>query len=364
MQRLRQNGKSSASSEPSILFISPGRWVPFIDHDIEILRRHFHVDVLIRPDFSSRSRLLLQILRLLATRRYSLIYIWFADPFDTPYIVLLGRLFAVPSIVVVGGYELTYLPAVGYGALTSRRYRLQLKIALRLAHTLLPTSEFLAQEIRSLVRTSRIHVLPPGIDCGFFTPGAGERERLAVTVARITWAQWKVKGLDIFAAASRLLPDASFVIIGPCEDDALARKIQDLGGDNLRIIGRNHSPSEILAWYQRAAVYAQLSARESFGVAVAEAMACACVPVTTNVGALPHLMDGTGILVAYGDPAAAARAIETALSLPPADDARQRVQKLFYAGRREEELPLLLGEVVSSGSRGGGSPTRSGAEVP
>ncbi len=351
------------SSRPSILFVSPGRLVPFIDHDVEILSRDFRVEVLFRPDFSSRSRLLREILKRLATRRFALVFIWFAEPFDTPFIVLLGRLFAVPSVIVVGGYELTHLPDVGYGALTNRRRRIQLKIALRFAHTLLPTSEFLAEEIRSLVRPARLRVLSPGIDCHFFRPGDVERERLVVTVARITWAQWRVKGLDLFAAASRHLPDASFVIIGPCEDDALARKIQGLGGDNLQIVGRNHTPSEILAWYQRAAVYAQLSARESFGVAVAEAMACACVPVTTDVGALPRMVNGTGMLVAYGDPAAAAAAIEKALSLPSADDARQRVQRLFHADRREQELPLLLGEVVASGPRAGGSATRSGTRV-
>jgi len=63
-------------------------------------------------------------------------------------------------------------------------------------------------------------------------------------------------------------------------------------------------------------VYAALSRRESFGVAVAEASACAIPVVATRVGGLPEVVrDGvTGILVPPEDPRAAADAIARLLA--------------------------------------------------
>ncbi|MCP4203562.1 MAG: glycosyltransferase family 4 protein, partial [bacterium] len=294
------NLRSESAPKLKALFVSPGRWVPFIDQDIETLSKEYSLEVLYRPDFASRRQLLLAVSRQLLSARNSLVYIWFAEPYDTPFIVLLARLFRVPSVIAIGGYELVSMPEVGYGAITRRRDRMQLACALRLAHTLLPTSEFLARELRRLGHYRRIQVMPPDIDCSYFRPSAGERERLVVTVARVTEAQWQVKGLDVFASVSALLPDISFAILGPCESSALSERLRNLGGPNLLIPGENLLPEQLLRWYQRATVYAQLSARESLGVALGEAMASSCRPVASDVAALPDLVGESGALVPYG----------------------------------------------------------------
>jgi glycosyltransferase involved in cell wall biosynthesis len=344
-----------------VLFIAPSRALTFVEHDVEILARGREVEVLTRQDLPSRRRLLPAVLRRFAARRYDLLFIWFADPYDTPSLLRLARLFRVPSAVVVGGYEVTALPAIGYGALVGRRARRRLRLALRLAGAVLPTSRLLAAEALALgAPADRVRVIPPGIDCDFFAPpedetsgpaeraqAAGPREPLVVTVGTISEATWQVKGLDVFATCARLLPEARFAILGPCEDAALAEELRRRAGGNLEIPGRRLGAAELRDWYRRATVYAQLSRRESFGVALAEAMACACAPVASDAGALPALVGAAGSVVPVGKPRTAARAIAAALAAGPAPAARRRIQELFAAPLRAR----ALGELVDGMAR-------------
>ena len=71
-------------------------------------------------------------------------------------------------------------------------------------------------------------------------------------------------------------------------------------------------------------------------------MACGCVPVVTERGALPEVVGDTGYYVPYGNAKAAAEAIEKALSSRNGLDARMRVEEKFSQKRREEGLLSLL----------------------
>lgn len=342
-----------------VLLVTPARSLSFVEHDVAILSRRHGVEVLSRQDLGSRRRLLPAVARRLAGRRFGLLYVWFADPYDTPPLLRLARLFGVPAALAVGGYELASLPALGYGALRHRWERRRVERSLALADVLLPTSELLAEEIRALGDFGpRLRMIPPGIDCTLFCPppggggAAAARERLVVTVATVAAGTWKVKGLDLFADCARLVPDARFVVLGPCPEPEVAAALRARAGGNLEIPGRRLAAAELADWYRRAAVYAQLSRRESFGVALAEAMACECVPVVTRAGALPWVVGGCGRQVAAGRAGEAALAIRAALAAPlPCAAARRRVVTHFTAERRERELLAVVGSLLAGGGR-------------
>jgi glycosyltransferase involved in cell wall biosynthesis len=341
-----------------VLVVAPARTLTFVEQDCAILARSYGVTVLSREELGSRRRLLPAAARRLADRRCGLLLIWFADPYDTPPLLRLARLLRVPAAVVVGGYELAALPALGYGALCDPRERRRVGLALARADALLPTSELLAGEILALHDCrARLRTIAPGIDCELFRPPPGgddtRREALVVTVATISPATWQLKGLDLFADCARRLPGARFAILGPCRDAALAAQLCDLAGGNLEIPGQRLSPAELRGWYQRAAVYAQLSRRESFGIALAEAMACACTPVAARAGAMPWVVgEGCGHLVAPGEAGEAARAIATALEARAScPAARQRVVDRFDLRRRERELMEVVRSLIASRGR-------------
>lgn len=333
----RAEGAPARQPRRRILFIAANPWLTFVNHDLQILSACHDVDVLSRNEYAGNRRWLPVVARQLMRGRYALVYVWFAEPYDIPYIVFLARLFGARCAIVTGGYDTASVPEIGYGSVLSRAGRLRVKAGLRGAHLLIPFSHFSASEAEHVYPGRPQQVIYPGVDCALFTP-AGEKERLAVTVGTISRAVWQRKGLDVFARASRHLPDVRFVIIGRVEDEAVAASLRQAGGENLHLIARRVAESELVGWYQRAAVYAQLSAHEGFGLAVAEAMACGAVPVAADRGSLPEVVGESGFLVPYGDDGAAARAVEEALACGRGAVARQRVEAQFPLARRRQEL--------------------------
>ena len=104
----------------------------------------------------------------------------------------------------------------------------------------------------------------------------------------------------------------------------------------------------LLQYYQKAKVYCQLSTQESFGVALAEAMACGCVPVVTRKYSLPEVVGDTGFYVPYNDPETTAEAIKKALRSDKGAKARERVKKKFSEEQREKRLLQEIIEIIKS----------------
>lgn len=332
----------SSYQRPKLVFVAPARGIPFVEKDRDILGHDFDVVFLSREELPRRE-LLAAVREVLRSGEAALLYVWFVEPYDTPQMLWEAHRQKVPSAVVVGGYETVWYPEHGYGALSNWRNRLRMQVSFRLAGAVLPTSRVLHDEVLQLAPhvASKLQMIELGIDSEFFSPVAQTKEALAVTVGRMTRYQWQVKGLDIFARASAAVPDCRFMILGPCAEAPLRDRLLEMGGPNLEVPGEQMSSEQLREVFRRASVYAQLSMRESFGVALAEAMACACTPVVSNVGALPEVAGGTGGVVPYGDVDAAARAIRAAID----DDgaaARRRVVEQYRPRKRELALPEAL----------------------
>jgi glycosyltransferase involved in cell wall biosynthesis len=97
-----------------------------------------------------------------------------------------------------------------------------------------------------------------------------------------------------------------------------------------------------------ARVYTQLSAYESFGMAVAEAMLCGCAPVVSDRGALPEVVGDCGFIVPYGDVAATVQAIRAALEVGEEERKRyrQRIVENFSLESRRAQLLAALEECL------------------
>ncbi len=331
------------ASRPKILFVAPADGIPFIEQDRETLCQEFDVVFLSRADLP-RQELFSRVREELKRGGYALVYVWFVEPYDTPQILWEARRAAVPSAVVVGGYETVWYPEHGYGALSSWRNRMKMHVSYRLAGLILPTSQVLYDEVARFSPSvaAKMLVVQPGIDSEYFCPASAARQELVVTVGRMTPFQWRVKGLDVFARASKLLPGVRFEILGPGTEPELRDRLLDMGGPNLEVQGEQLTSEQLRQRYREARVYAQLSMRESFGVALAEAMACGCVPVVSDAGALPEVAGGTGCVVPYGNADRAARAIEVSLKSSGVA-ARARVVEQYPPAARVDKLRESLG---------------------
>jgi glycosyltransferase involved in cell wall biosynthesis len=75
-------------------------------------------------------------------------------------------------------------------------------------------------------------------------------------------------------------------------------------------------------------------------------MACGCVPVVTDKGAIPEVVGNTGVYVSYGDAKATADGIKRALKLNDGATARQRIEKMFTIDKRREALLNAINDLL------------------
>jgi glycosyltransferase involved in cell wall biosynthesis len=272
-------------------------------------------------------------------RRCDLVFAWFAGWHSFPALVL-ARLLGKPSVLVVGGFDTARVPEIGYGWQRGGVRRWVSRSTMRLATRLVTNSRSSLVEIERNVGLDprRAAVIYHGLADRFPDGGERKRDRLALSVGVVRQRNLERKGLRPFVRAAAKLPGVEFVLAGSWPDDA----IDVLRGDaakNVRFTGFLDD-ADLDALFRRAAVYVQASGHEGFGLSLAEAMLAGCVPVVTDVGALPEVVGDVGVTIAKPDPALIADAVERAIELGPAEGARARARILqaFPLGPRADGL--------------------------
>ncbi len=327
-----------------LLFVRPFN-PPYISRDVDILREHFEVRVI---DFTplSINRVRKSIDTVLSMIRGTLwadiTFSWFAGE-HAYWTVSLSHMFRRASLVIVGGYEVANEPEIGYGSLLNPKSRSTVLETLKVADKILVVSEFTGREVSRLDGHRTFTLVYNGIDCAQFTPGEA-KENLVVTVCMINKMSVKLKGLNTFINVARHLPHTKFAIVGVALDGSI-NILKQYAPSNI-IFADSPSQDEILQWYRRAKVYCQLSYRESFGVSLAEAMACGCVPVVTDRGALPEVVGDTGFVVPFNDPERTIDAVQKALTSNRGAAARERVKVKFSREKREIGLKNAILDIV------------------
>jgi glycosyltransferase involved in cell wall biosynthesis len=328
-----------------VVLLKPG--IGFMEDDLAILQKAFDVRVIYRTQHSQIRYLIWAVVRQMVMHRPKFIYCWFVFPWDTPVIVGLARLFGIRSVIHVGGFDVATVPEIGYGRLLhTTRERGLVRFALNWATRVHASSNHLKQEALGIASSAKIRVVYPAIDTNMYCFSRHSKENLVITAATVGERFYKRKGLETFARCSQFLPETRFVVIGPVADMETLEYLQELGGENLRFTEMKVSKEELVTWYQKAKVYVQASAHEGFGVAMAEAMACQCVPVATQRGALPEVVGDTGFYTAYGNVEETVEAISQALVSDKGVYARQRVVENFTLAQREKKLLSVFNQLL------------------
>jgi glycosyltransferase involved in cell wall biosynthesis len=255
-----------------------------------------------------------------------------------------------PTVIVAGGFDVVSIPAIGYGQTLIKGWRSRVtQLGLKLANRVLLFSESCHQTLLTWpgIRPERLKTLYLGIDCDHFRP-SGAKSRHALTVGYFSEPNLRRKGYLTFIAAAMYTPDVEYRIGGMPVDPGVVDLVKASLHPNTTYLG-HLDDRQLLAEYQNAKVYAQLSLHEGFGMALAEAMACGCIPVVTDRGSMPEVVGDTGVYVPPEDPRAAAAAIAEMIY---ADDgrgrrARERVLDLFTLKARQAGLLAEIEQLVS-----------------
>ena len=312
----------------------------FIQRDLDLLKKHFNVRKLefnlCTKSKKTRIKLILGILWADIT------FSWFADR-HAYWAVKISRLLRKKSIVVVGGYEVVYLPEIQYGALINAKAAEKVKYIIENADAIIAVSEYNKVEILKLASPKMIKLIYNAVDPSQFQL-EGTKENLVITVGEIRESNLKRKGMECFVRTAALLPDTDFVLIGSQMDKSIDF-LKSIASPNIKFYN-NVSDKDLISWYRRAKVYCQLSKHEAFGVAIAEAMLCECVPVVTGNGAIPEVVGTTGFYAPYSNPAETAEAIKKALLSNNGPEARERIKNNFSTNKREKELVEIINRLA------------------
>jgi glycosyltransferase involved in cell wall biosynthesis len=231
------------------------------------------------------------------------------------------------------------------------------KLSFQLADlTLVPSDDTELGLRRYKVRALR--TAPLAVDTDFYRPGSPpDGSPYVLTISHLTRDNVERKRLlDVVRTAAELRERDSqlrLVIVGGYEDGIALVEAEiarlDLK-DTVTLAGRI-SPEEKRRLLQGASVYLQPSQYESFGVAIAEAMACGTPVVSSAVGAVPDVVGDAGALLRPdATPSEIARAV---LELSAASGRRQgkrgreRVIKKFSYEARKERIGEAIQDVLT-----------------
>lgn len=176
---------------------------------------------------------------------------------------------------------------------SKRNYTLKKELFTSLENvTIITPSQWLADVTnQSFMGKYKIIPIPNGVDLDVFKPTAGffrkkyglEEKKIILGVAS-AWS--KNKGFDEFVALSQSLDeDYKVVMVGVKEELAFALP------KNILTISRTHDAKELAEIYTAADVFLNPSKQETMGLTTVEAMACGTPVVTSNLTAVPEVVD-------------------------------------------------------------------------
>lgn len=214
----------------------------------------------------------------------------------------------------------------------------------RVAHVVAIYPDFVRSKIRDV---SRMSFIAPGTDVEKFVPSKEPiiKDADVLFVGRIQQtSEWK--GLDVLLDAIRLLKArGNYITLKVAGDgDAVAQyqqKAEKMGIiDRVKFVGQMDG-DHLVQTYQQAkiTVLPSKTEAESFGMVLAEAMACELPVVGSNIGGIPNVIkhEVNGLLVPARDPAALADALERLLR----DESLRRAYGSAGRQRVVEQFSLL-----------------------
>jgi len=215
------------------------------------------------------------------------------------------------------------------------------------ANAIISVSHALAEDARRLAGADlNIRVIPNGIDRSVFHPGATVLgtpvnphcgKRTVVSVGHLQHLKGFHRLVESWPAVMRAAGDVQLVLVGgdagePAYARGLRDRIESLGLTSSITLAGRLAPSQVAGLLASADLFALASSSEGWCNALAEALACGCPAVATDVGGNREILHDPemGRLVPPTDDAALANAIVAELKRTPD---RARVEEM--GGRRD-----------------------------
>lgn len=326
-----------------ILFVYHKEMGSFIKKDLEILRKGHQVKVV------RYSRILDAYAIWKGVRSCNLSFCWFGS-LHSFFAVLFSRVLGKKSIVVAGGYDVAFVPEIGYGLFCFWWKKWLPLFVFRYTDAILTVSESNTAETLKNAKAdaAKVRLIYHGFDSDKSKSLFSPKERsLVLTVGNVSKSTLAKKGLELFVKTSRLLPEVKFILVGRWMDDSIGY-LRTIASSNMKFLSEVDQ-DQLFGIMSKAKVYAQVSRHESFGCALAEAMLCECIPVVTKATALPEVVGDCGFFLTDQSPKELATLIKKALNSDAklGKRARDRMKTHFPLEKREKALLRVVRQFMA-----------------
>jgi len=271
---------------------------------------------------------------------------------------LLGRIFNKPVFIILGGTDCVSFPEIKYGSLRKPFLRTFIKMSYKLSTRLLPVSKTLVETDYSYLEKSKYPkqgykyffpgiktphtVINNGYDSVFWKDKKlNKKPGSFVSVASVfDNKRFELKGIDMIFELAKHFNHCTFTVIGV--DEIFNKQLIDIP-DNVKIISFL-TAEEIMEYLDNSQFYLQLSISEGFPNALSEGMLSKCIPIGSNVGAIPEIIGDTGFIAEKRNFELIQNICSSAMALSDdekmrlAEAARERIVKQFSIQKRENSF--------------------------
>lgn len=332
-----------AKSKSNILFIYKD-YSNFVKKDLEILAEYYPVDDFRSDVQKSFVKFVSAIIHdffflLLNIYKYKAVYIWFSD-YHSFLPVFFAKLFHKKSFLVLGGYDVTYIPEFQYGSFSNPLRSFCARYSMENSTLNLAVSENLIDEAKKRTKKGSFKLLPTGYEPEIYKGSIQNKQNIILTVSQTSTEQrFKIKGLDRFIELASICPEYQFVVIGVMKS---AIDLFEPKPENLKLLP-SVKHEELFQWYNKAKFYAQFSRSEGLPNSVCESMLFNCIPLGINVGGIGFAMGDVGILLDKWDSHEMKQKISSLTDyIGVAERARENIIDRFNIKSRKDFLSEII----------------------
>lgn len=326
----------------------------FVRNDEALLKQHYQVysHYFRQTKFSLPYCFLKQFFFILRHIFSTKIYVSFFAGYSSFLPSLFSKITGRPHLIILGGSDCSSFPSIKYGCYQNKILNWFTCRSIRWATQLSPVAQSLVDVEYTYVDTDYprqgflyfcktkvpYKVVHLGYDSNRFRKTKEKKQNSFLTVAQLNQPNYFRKGIDLIFAIAPKYPDYTFTIIGNTNEmkyefvPANVKLLPFVKYEELKDIYSEHE------------FYFQLSIMEGFPSAPCEAMLCECIPITSNVGALPEIVGDVGFILRHKD----LNELETIIRLAVNSDkqtlgksARERIKNLFPIETRNELIDLI-----------------------
>lgn len=349
------------------LYIAPNK-ATFVLKDIKLLSKYYNVTLSTNKwtQVSSPINYLKQFFHLLfRAKKYDFIIIMFAGHWSL-IPTIMGKFWQKPVFIILGGTDSVSYPEFNYGSLRKKILKKVIQISLQKATALLPVDETLVYFQNTYFNNSQqgIKFFFPYLKTPIHTVHNGYMAETSInaitnttrtkgtfiTVAQVdNFTRFTLKGLDLIINNAHNFPNSTFTIIGV--NEAVIKKLKSIP-ENITIYHYVES-KQLKEHYKNHEYVIQCSISEGFPNALAEAMSYGCIPIVSNVGAMPMIIDNIGIILKYRNNQCFIDSIKSALALTEVEktnkriEAQQRIINTFNENKRAECLHSIFSKYLT-----------------